>query len=412
MGLCCDTQSGLISMPQALEQMDALLETVTGIEQLELEQALGRILALDLVSPINVPPFANSAMDGYALRASDLQESKSLIMVGKSFAGEAYEGTLEAGQCIRIMTGAPIPEGADSVVMQEQTSRDGEQISFLKPVKVQQNIRLSGEDMQQGQVVLKAGHRLTVRDVQLIASLGLAQVKVYKKLKVAVFSTGDELQAAGKPLEVGQIYDSNRTGIIALLKRMDIEVLDFGVVGDDVALLKKCFIQADLEADVVMTSGGVSVGEADYTKMILEQLGEVGFWKLAIKPGKPFAFGRLAHSVFFGLPGNPVSAMVTLHQLAVPALAKLMGWNKQAAPKVLARALHKIKKSAGRIDFQRGIYSLNAQGELQVETTGHQGSGVFTSLSRANCYIVLEQDRDMVLEGEVVWIELFESLLD
>jgi len=411
MSSCCDDQLGLISVSAALTKMKASLSNSSDSELLPLEASLGRVLAKDIISPINVPPFDNSAMDGYALKYDDIKINSTLPMVGRSFAGEAYDPILKAGQCIRIMTGAPVPKGADCVIMQEQTQVAGKQITFLQQAQLMQNIRKAAEDIQIGETILKKGHRLTVRDLQLIASLGLEKILVSKQLKVAVFSTGDELQTAGCELKPGQIFDSNRLGVISLLKRLDVEIIDFGIVPDDMQSLKNTFIKADVRADVVITSGGVSVGEADYTKDLLEELGEIGFWKLAIKPGKPFAFGKLPNSTFFGLPGNPVSAMVTLHQLAVPAIAHLMGWNRPEPQRLLASVGHKIKKSAGRIDFQRGIYKIDDNGEIVVQTTGQQGSGVFSSLSLANCYIVLEQERSTVQTGEKVWIEPFDALL-
>jgi molybdopterin molybdotransferase len=310
------------------------------------------------------------------------------------------------------MTGAVMPSCADSIVMQERTSVKGDQVFFTQPPKLGDNVRKAAEDIAQGQTVLSAGHKLTPRDIPLIASLGISEISVFRKLKVAVISSGDELKNLGEPLSEGDIYDSNRYTIIALLSRLNVEIIDFGIIKDDLALITDAIKLADQEADVVITSGGVSVGEADFIKDVLSELGEIGFWKLAIKPGKPFAFGKLPNSVFFGLPGNPVSAMVTLYQLAVPAMATLSGFNVTPAIRFNAITTDRLRKSAGRTDFQRALYSVNENGQLVVNTTGSQGSGVFSSMSQSNCFIVLEQDRGDVEIGETVTIEPYNALMD
>ncbi|WP_372880210.1 molybdopterin molybdotransferase MoeA [Psychromonas sp.] len=413
---CCDTP-GLMPLKQALDKMQSALENVCQAVSLPLSQALGYALAEDIKSPLNVPPFNNSAMDGYALNRADLINCSpdnpiTLKQVGKSFAGAPYQGQLQSGECIRIMTGAVMPDCADTVVMQEQTTAKEGLISFTQCPKPGANVRLAGEDLQLGQKVLGKGHKLTPRDIPLIASLGLANIQVFRKLKVAVISSGDELKSLGETLSPGDIYDSNRYSIIALLSRMNVEVIDFGIVKDDKNKIREAFIAADQQADVVISSGGVSVGEADFIKDILSELGTIGFWKLAIKPGKPFAFGKLSNSVFFGLPGNPVSAMVTLYQLAVPAMATLSGLNPQPVMRLNAIATEKLKKGPGRTDFQRATYSVNENGQLVVQSTGSQGSGVFSSMSQSNCFIVLEQDRGNVEAGEIVTIEPYNALMD
>ncbi len=413
---CCDTP-GLMPIEMALDKMQDALENVCQAVSLPLPQALGYALAEDIKSPLNVPPFNNSAMDGYALNRADLlncspQNPVTLKQVGKSFAGAPYLGELKSGECIRIMTGAVMPDCADTVVMQERTTAKEGQISFTQCPKPGDNVRLAGEDLKLGQQVLGKGHKLTPRDIPLIASLGLANVAVFRKLKVAVISSGDELKSLGETLSPGDIYDSNRYSIIALLSRMNVEVIDFGIVKDDKNKIREAFIAADQQADVVISSGGVSVGEADFIKDILSELGTIGFWKLAIKPGKPFAFGKLSNSVFFGLPGNPVSAMVTLYQLAVPAMATLSGLNPQPVMRFNAIATEKLKKSPGRTDFQRANYSVNEYGQLVVQSTGSQGSGVFSSMSQSNCFIVLEEDRGNVEAGETVTIEPYNALMD
>ncbi|MFQ3176377.1 MAG: molybdopterin molybdotransferase [Psychromonas sp.] len=413
---CCDVQ-GLMPFELALDKMQVALGNVCQEISQPLAQALGYALAQEIKSPLNVPSFNNSAMDGYAVKCADLincSAEKPVILkqVGQSFAGAPYRGQLTSGDCIRIMTGAVMPDCADSVVMQERTTAKDGLISFTQCAKLADNVRLAGEDIKLGQRVLNKGHKLTPRDIPLIASLGFADLGVFSRLKVAVISSGDELKNVGETLDEGDIYDSNRYGIIALLSRLNVEIIDFGIVKDDKNLLREAFINADQQADVVISSGGVSVGEADFIKDILLELGSINFWKLAIKPGKPFAFGKLPSSVFFGLPGNPVSAMVTLYQLAVPAMATLSGLNPQPAIRFNAIAQEKFKKSPGRTDFQRAVYSVNDNGQLVVQSTGHQGSGVFSSMSQSNCFIVLEQDRGNVSVGETVIIEPFNALMD
>ncbi|WP_019613947.1 molybdopterin molybdotransferase MoeA [Psychromonas ossibalaenae] len=413
---CCDAK-GLMPLEQALIKMQESLSNVCEAVRLPLSQALGFALAEDIKSPLNVPPFNNSAMDGYAVKRNDLINSSpenpvTLKLIGKSFAGSPYSGELPAGCCIRIMTGAVMPGCADTVIMQERTAVAGELITFTQAPKLGDNVRLAAEDLKQGQVVLSKGHKLTPRDIPLIASLGLAEIQVFRKLKVAVISSGDELKSLGETLCEGDIYDSNRYSIIALLSRLNVEVIDFGIIKDDLSLIREAVQSADQQADVVITSGGVSVGEADFIKDVLTELGSIGFWKLAIKPGKPFAFGKLPNSVFFGLPGNPVSAMVTLYQLAVPAMAAMSGLKAKAPIRFNALAAHSLKKAAGRTDFQRAVYSVDDSGQLVVSSTGSQGSGVFSSMSRSNCFIVLEQDRGNVEGGETVTIEPYNALMD
>ncbi|MGL5130695.1 MAG: molybdopterin molybdotransferase MoeA [Aeromonas popoffii] len=402
--------SGLLPLSDALQGMLDQLACCCDTEQVPLPHALGRVLAADIASPLSVPPFDNAAMDGYAVRLADLATGTPLIMAGKAFAGQPYQGEWPAGHCVRIMTGAPVPEGTDAVVMQEETRADGDKIAFLVPPIPGQNIRRRGEDIREGASVLSSGTRLTPRELPLLASLGIATMPVRRPLRVAIFSTGDELKPVGTPLAHGDIYDSNRYGVKAMLARLGCECLDLGIIPDDPAQLRAAFQQADREADALITTGGVSVGEADFTKQLLEELGEIGFWKLAIKPGKPFAFGRLHNAWFFGLPGNPVSAMVTFDQLVQPALAKLAGQQFERPLQLQAIASEPLKKAPGRLDFQRGILRLGPDG-LEVRSTGSQDSAVFSSLSRANCYIILERERGRVAAGETVTVEPFGGLL-
>ncbi|UBX47980.1 molybdopterin molybdotransferase MoeA [Providencia alcalifaciens] len=407
----CHT-NGLISLELALEKLLSNTTTVTSTEIIPLTESAQRIIAEDLISPINVPPFDNSAMDGYGFRFADWDGKKPMPVAGKSFAGNPMEGKLPAGSCVRIMTGAPIPEGVDTVVMQEAAEQTDQGIIFTESVKQGNNIRKAGEDIAQGSAVFPAGTLLSTAQLPLIASLGIANVTVQRRLKVAVFSTGDELQAVGEPLAEGQIYDTNRFAVRLMLEKLNCEVFDLGVIPDSPEKLKQTFIDANQCADLVISSGGVSVGEADYTKQILDELGEIGFWKLAIKPGKPFAFGKLSSAWFCGLPGNPVSAALTFYQLVQPLIARLSGHSQWKAPvRFKVPVTTPLKKSPGRLDFQRGILSVDEQGQLQVATTGHQGSHVFSSFSQANCFIVLERERGKVAAGEMVDVEMFNYLL-
>ena len=406
-----DFTAGLMPLDTALTQMLNRITPLNATETVPLLQAFSRVTAHDLVSPLDVPGFDNSAMDGYAVRLAELTDGAVLPVAGKAFAGQPFNDVWPAGTCIRIMTGAPVPEGCDAVVMQEQTEQTDGGVRFIAQVKSGQNIRRRGEDIANGAVVFPAGTRLTVAEVPVLASLGIAEVDVVRKVRVAVFSTGDELQLPGQPLADGQIYDTNRLAVHLMLQELGCEVVNLGIIPDNPAKLREVFIQADQQADVVISSGGVSVGEADYTKEILEELGEIGFWKLAIKPGKPFAFGKLNHSWFCGLPGNPVSAALTFYQLVQPLLAKLSGNVGQTQPmRLRVRAASRLKKSPGRLDFQRGVLQRNPDGELVVSSTGHQGSHIFSSFSLGNCFIVLERERDNVEAGEWVEVEPFNHL--
>ncbi|MCL0523953.1 molybdopterin molybdotransferase MoeA [Klebsiella pneumoniae] len=442
-----DFTAGLMPLDTALAQMLDRITPLNATETVPLLQAFSRVTAHDIVSPLDVPGFDNAAMDGYAVRLNDLRDGAALPVAGKAFArarggrpGAAgarvrtltrapgaggggggagvpppraplTPGPGRGGTCIRIMTGAPVPEGCDAVVMQEETEQTEAGVRFIAPVKAGQHIRRRGEDIAHGAVVFPAGTPLTVAELPVLASLGIAEVEVVRKVRVAVFSTGDELQLPGQPLGDGQIYDTNRLAVHLMLQQLGYEVINLGIIPDDPAKLRDAFIDADQQADVVISSGGVSVGEADYTKTILEELGEIGFWKLAIKPGKPFAFGKLSSSWFCGLPGNPVSATVTFCQLVQPLLAKLSGKHGPLqAPRLRVRAATRLKKSPGRLDFQRGILQRNPDGELVVNTTGHQGSHIFSSFSLGNCFIVLERERGHVEAGEWVEVEPFSHL--
>ncbi|WGE56060.1 molybdopterin molybdotransferase MoeA [Actinobacillus equuli subsp. equuli] len=410
----------LRTLSEALQEMLNRLPAASKTETLTLAECANRILAEDIFSPINVPSFDNSAMDGYAFRLADLAQFERLTVAGKSFAGNPFTGEVKAGECVRIMTGAMVPAGCDVVVMQEETEVEtltsGQiLVKFCKTPKLGQNIRRIGEDVKQGALVLAKGSLLNVTTLPLLASLGIAQVPVFSRLKVAILSTGDELTSVGQPLEQGKIYDTNRFAVRLMLEKLNCEILDFGILPDDPAVFEQTFNQAQQQADVLITSGGVSVGEADFTKDVLEKLGEIGFWKIAMKPGKPFAFGKLQHAWFFGLPGNPVSALVTFYQLVQPALAKLAGVNAERianlTQNLTAIVDTNLKKAVGRQDFQRGFYYVNEQGEVAVRPVGSQGSHIFSAFYESNCFIVLEAERGNVNAGEKVTIQPFNSLL-
>lgn len=408
---CCSAP-GLTPFAQALSSLLSKVEVKTQTQTKPIGQACGAVLSQDIVSTLSIPSADNSAMDGYAVRTSDAIEGAELSIVAKVFAGHPHDGVIQAGQCARIMTGGQVPAGCDAVIMQENTLATDTNVIIQKAVKVGENIRRAGEDIESGQVILKQGKRLSPADIGLLASLGFAGVEVYAPIKVALISTGDELKAPGEALQPGQFYESNGYTVSAVLQRFGVELINLGIVEDDLDALKAAFLTADEQADVVITSGGVSVGEADYTKTVLEELGKIDFWKLAIKPGKPFAFGYLPNSYFIGLPGNPVSALVTLHQLAIPMLRKISGQSLQKPLRLQAVTTTALRKRPGRMDFQRGVYEVSTEGQLHVTATGAQGSGILTSMSAANCYIVLPQEGGSVEAGNTVEIEPFDALLN
>lgn len=406
----------LFSLSEALDNLLSRLMAPSQTEVLSLEQCVNRVAAEDIYSPLNVPGFDNSAMDGYAVRAADVAQNPILTVVGKSFAGNPFSGEIKAGEAVRIMTGAMIPRGCDAVVMQEDTEASGRNSVKIRNIpKLGQNIRRVGEDVAQGALVLAKGSLLNVTTLPLLASLGIGKAAVFPRLKVALLSTGDELTEVGEPLAAGKIYDTNRFTLRLMLEKLNCDILDYGILPDEPNLVERAFSEAQQQADVLITSGGVSVGEADFVKESLAKLGEIGFWKIAMKPGKPFAFGKLQKAWFFGLPGNPVSALVTFYQLVQPALAKLAGVNGEKianlSPNLTAYSAVGLKKTAGRQDFQRGFYYVDEKGELAVRPVGAQGSHIFSAFYESNCFIVLEAERGNVQAGEKVTVQPFNALL-
>ncbi|KGJ94369.1 molybdopterin molybdotransferase MoeA [Colwellia psychrerythraea] len=407
---CCSAP-GLLPFEQAVANMLSQISPITETLTLPIEQALHYVLAQDIASPLNVPPHDNSAMDGYAFAIESLKESKTLKLIGRSMAGSPFKGRCQIGECIRIMTGAKMPDCCDSVEMQENVTAEGEKITFLQEKALGSHVRNAGEDIKINQQVLHSGHTISAVDIGVLASLGVANVVVYRKLKVALIATGDELKLPGQALRSGDIYESNSFVLAAMLKTLHVDIIDFGIIPDDFEAIKTAFVSADEQADAVISSGGVSVGDADYTKTVLDELGEIGFWKIAMKPGKPFAFGKLANSVFFGLPGNPVSALVTFHQLALVALTKMQNAKALKRTYLSVKCSSDLRKSPGRMDFQRGVLSVNESGENVVTSTGAQGSGILSSLAQANCFIVLPSEQGGVKAGEMVNVQLFDHYL-
>ncbi|WP_394132916.1 gephyrin-like molybdotransferase Glp [Shewanella maritima] len=406
-------QPALLHPAEAMEKLMAQVEEIQDSEMVNLANATGRILAENLASSIDLPPFDNSSMDGFAFRFEDLDASGTteLTLAGTSFAGHPYQGKAEPGTCIRIMTGAPVPSGYDTVQMQEKTQTQGKLISIESPKAKGANVRLQGEELTRGTKILTKGTIIRAAEMGILATIGIDQVRVKRRLTVAFFSTGDELRPIGSELAPGQIYDSNRYSIQGLLTKANIEWIDLGVIKDDKEAIRGAFREAASRADMVLTSGGVSVGDADYTKQILSEEGEITFWRLAIKPGKPFAFGKLGKAVFCGLPGNPVSSMVTFYKLVWPLINKMQGLTPTKPLICQAKLTTDIRKHPGRFEYQRAVVTSNDKGELEVATTGGQGSGMLTSMSLANCFVLLEREQGDTPAGSIVTIEPFNTVL-
>jgi len=403
-----DYDPNAMSVMQAQKFIQQFLSPIVESESLPIRGSLGRVLAADIVSPSDVPNHNNSAMDGFAFRFEDA--AKQLKIIGTAFAGRPFMHIVGKGECVKIMTGAVIPLGADSVEMQERVTTSGESITLNQDVKLGQHIRLAGEDLTANQIVLSKGHKMKPADLGLIASLGISEVSVYRMLKVAFFSTGDELISVGKPLELGQIYDSNRYTLFGMLSRLNVQISDLGNVPDDPKLLEETLQKASRNNDVVITSGGVSMGEADYMKALLAQHGQVLFWKINMKPGRPLAYGKVGNAHYFGLPGNPVSAMVTFYQFVLPALEALSGRDYRAPPVFNVECTEPIKKVTGRTEFQRGIL-FEENGTWKVKPLPNQGSGMLSSMSIANCFIVLNESIGNREIGELVQVQLLEGII-
>jgi len=412
---CSDeTETGLLSVSSALAKIQASLQPLNIAEKVSVRDSLGRILAEPIISPLNVPAHTNSAMDGYAIAASGLatDDAQTCNVIGTALAGKAFSGTVQVGECVRVMTGAVMPSGTDTVIIQEHAMVEGDTIRF-NPSNQQagQNVRQAGEDLAVGQSVLSEGKLLLPAELGLLASLGIAEVSVMRRLRVAFFSTGDELRSIGQSLQSGQIYDSNRYTLYGMLTRLGVELIDMGVVPDNREALHTAFSMAAQSADAIITSGGVSVGEADFIKPTLNALGEIHFWKIAMKPGRPLAFGKIHNSAFFGLPGNPVAVMVTFYQFVQPALQYLMGCTQvPTVPTITARCVSKMRKKPGRAEFPRGILWCE-QGEWLVRRGSQQGSGILRSMSEGNCFLLLSENQGDVMEGDLVTVQPFAGLI-
>ena len=403
-----DYDPNAMSVQQARDFIQQFLTPVTQTEILSIRNSLGRILAQDVVSPSNVPNHNNSAMDGFAFKYSE--GIKMIKIIGTAFAGKPFIGEVKASECVKIMTGAVIPKGADTVVMQEKTVNKGDYINVLEAPTAGSNVRLAGEDLKSGETVLDKGHQIQAADLGLLASLGVAEVTVHRQLKVAFFSTGDELVSVGKPLEQGQIYDSNRYTIYGMLSQLNLAITDLGVIPDQPDLLETTLLKATDTHDVVLTSGGVSVGEADYMKSLLSKHGEVLFWKINMKPGRPLAYGKVGNAHYFGLPGNPVSTMVTFYQFVRQALLTLMGNTVKPTPMFQVECTEQIKKAKGRTEFQRGIL-FEENGLWKVKPLANQGSGILSSMSKANCFIVLNEDVGNCDSGYIVKVQVLQGII-
>ena len=408
-----------LSVNKAQEFIQHLVQTLPAIalEELPLMQALGRIVAEDIISPINVPAHDNSAMDGFAFDGAQLSSSPlKLRVVGTALAGKAWQGNVVTGECVKIMTGAVMPLGLNTVIAQEFTTVNTSGIETIVEIpagllQIGDNRRKAGEDLQRGLPALTVGNALTPAALGLVASLGIAKVKVYRQLRVAYFSTGDEVLSLGDAMREGAVYDSNRYTVFGLLSRMGCEVIDMGVVRDDPVLLEQAFSKASETADVIITSGGVSVGEADFTKAMMKKLGDVAFWKIAMRPGRPMAVGRLGNCILFGLPGNPVAVMVTFLAFVKPALLQMMGGLPSSTPYLRAKSAVALRKKPGRTEYQRGFVRALPDGTLQVDAAGNQGSGVLRSMVEANGLIVLHHHQSNVAAGDEVDVMIFEGAI-
>ena len=409
-----DYDSESISVESARHRILEKITAVSDTETLALKQGINRVLAEDIASTLDVPGHTNSAMDGYALSADDLPDTatRQYHVIGTAFAGRPFKEPCHAGQCVRIMTGAAMPAGTDTVVMQEHSEKITDtEIRLGTGHQRGQNVRHAGEDISKGSVVFKQHHYIQPADLGVLASIGIAEIKAYRRLRIAFFSTGDELRSIGEPLDTGDIYDSNRYSLHGMLSQLNIEIIDLGSVRDKLDDLREAFQTATSQADLIITTGGVSVGEADFVKNIVEEMGKIHIWKIAMKPGRPVTFGELDHAVFFGLPGNPVSVMTTFYQFVLPAIQQLSGQGARTPLTFEVLAGSALRKRPGRFECQRGILSRNESGQLTVSATGKQGSGILTSMSRANCLILLDEDCSGIEIGDYVTVQPLNTFL-
>ncbi len=409
-----DYDSESISVESARQKILEKISPVSTTEKLTLHQSLNRVLAQDIVSKLDVPGHTNSAMDGYALSGDELPDDtpRQYKVIGTAYAGRPFNEPCHAGQCVRIMTGAAMPAGTDTVVMQEHSEKINDtKIRLATGHRKGQNVRQAGEDIAAGSVVLKQGHHVQAADLGVMASIGIAEISVYRRPRIAFFSTGDELRSIGEPLGPGDIYDSNRYSLHGMLSQLNVEIIDLGVIRDNLNDLRQAFATASSKADLVITTGGVSVGEADFVKNIVEETGKIHIWKIAMKPGRPVTFGELDHAVFFGLPGNPVSVMTTFYQFVLPAIQQLSGQGARSPLTFEVICNSALRKRPGRFECQRGILSRDETGQLTVTATGKQGSGILTSMSLANCLILLDERCNGINIGEYVTVQPFNTYL-
>ncbi|EAR62062.1 bifunctional molybdopterin-guanine dinucleotide biosynthesis adaptor protein MobB/molybdopterin molybdotransferase MoeA [Neptuniibacter caesariensis] len=392
------------SITHILEQISVKTET----KIIPITEAVDCILAQEIISTINVPQQTNSAMDGYAVCAESVAENMEIEIIGTVYAGGNFDSTVHQGQAVEIMTGAPLPKGADSIIIKEACTVKEQTLSYTGHLEIGQHVRLAGEDIAQGDTVLSAGQLLRPQELGLLASLGYSEVEVFAPVRVAIFSTGDEVTAQGQPLPQNCIYDTNRYTLHGLLKRLGCNVVDLGIIEDSEAAMIEALKEAERRADIVISSGGVSMGNADYIKSALESVGEINFWRIAMRPGRPLAFGKLGDDTpFFGLPGNPVAVMVTFTQFVQPAIRKMAGEPNWQPKRVIATAEADIRSRINRTDYSRGVFTINSDGETVVRTTGSQGSGILTSMSKANCFIEIGDDIASVKAGDRVIIQPF-----
>ncbi len=410
---CFEAGPELLPMAETRTRIFNRFKSVTETDRVGLFDALDRVLAEDIIATFDVPPHTNSAMDGYAVAGKDLPttDSKSFQVIGTAYAGAPYDGEVKSGEAVRIMTGAIMPGGTDTVVIQENVQVDGELVRIAPGAKAGENTRDAGEDIRSGEVVLKKGMRISPPECGIIASMGIDSVQVIRRLKIAIMSTGNELRCAGEALEPGSIYDSNRCLLHAMLTRLGVEVVDLGIIRDEPDLIQNALQRGATQADVIISSAGVSTGKADYVSETLASEGDLTVWRIAIRPGRPFAQGRIHDTEFFGLPGNPVAVVVTFYQLVQPALRLMMGeTNIEPAAILQAECTTRFRKKPGRSEVYRAIMERDENGKTTVRTTGTQGSGLLTSMSIANCFVLLDHDDESAEPGSIVNVQPFHGL--